>query len=127
MSSISPQDGRVPVRFGTIADAGPGCALLIEGEAALADGHPTERFTVPGLFTAHPAGCPCCAARGSVARALSRLFLARARGDVPLFQEVIAVTASPRGEAAIRTALLSDPLASAWFRLLDCPPSGLSE
>ncbi len=61
-------------------------------------------------------GCSCCAPQAPVGQALSRLFLARARGEVPFFREVIAVTVSREGRAAVAAALEADPLAAAWFR-----------
>jgi hypothetical protein len=48
---------------------------------------------------------------------LARLFLARARGDGPLFARVLALPRSEGGAAAIRDALASDVLAAARFRL----------
>jgi hypothetical protein len=105
-------DARVPVTIGEASEARQDTAWLIEGRGAS-----------PGCFelaarpTAHPVGCTCCAPRGPVSDALNRLFLARARGEIPFFTRVIAVPASPTGEAAIRAALAEDPLASARFRL----------
>ena len=90
----------------------PGDALLQEGEAPA--GHPLEaRFTVEQT---HVVGCACCTGRSSAARALSTLFLARARSSGAPFARVAAV-ATPAGKAAILEALANDVLASQWFRV----------
>ena len=75
------------------------------------------RFVLPA-WGSHPAGCACCLPRGPVAEALTRLFLQRVRGEVAFFSEVVAVPASPAGEAALRAALQADPLTLARFRLV---------
>jgi len=108
-------DARLPVRFGSVEEASADEALLIEGNLPAPTSRAAERFTI-SANTSHPAGCACCAPRSSAAQALARLFLARARGDAPFFREVLVVTGT-MGEAAVRAALESDPLASAWFRL----------
>ncbi len=107
---------RVPVRFGSVSDAGDGSALLIEGDTPAPDGMAVERFSGAAAPGPHPSGCPCCAARSPAAVALSGLFLARARGEVELFRIVVAVCRTPEAEAAVRAALDADPLVSAWFR-----------
>lgn len=114
-------DGRVGVRFGAAGDAGPEDALLIEGIAAGEGGVPADRpavarFTVPVRIAMHPLGCACCAPRGPVAEALGRLFLARARGELPWFRSVVAVTHSAAGAAAVRAALAGDVVTVARFR-----------
>lgn len=109
-------DARVKLRIGAADTAGPDDALLIEGDAAVADGRVHARFAVPE-GTSHSIGCACCLPRGPVAEALSRLFLQRVRGDVKFFSEVVAVPRSAVGEAAIRAALQEDPLVMARFRL----------
>jgi hypothetical protein len=110
-------DDRVPVWFGSDGAAGPDAALLVEGDAVVPAGHVMARFRLgPGL-TGHPFGCACCVPRGPVAEALGRLFLARARGDVPFFRSVVAVVATPVGEAAIRAALARDQVSAGRFRL----------
>jgi hypothetical protein len=105
-------DARLPLVFGRPEDAGPRDALLIEGEGAPA---PDRDWFLPGPETAHPAGCACCAARNGAGIALSRLLLARARGQALFFARVVAVTLSPAGRAAVEAALRSDPLAAACF------------
>src|SRR5271163_4734610 len=96
---VDADDGRIGVRFGAAGDAGPGDALLIEGDATGGRDAPAvqaavARFVVPVRVTTHPIGCICCAPRGPVVEALGRLFLARARGEVPWFRSVVAVTRS---------------------------------
>ena len=104
-------DARVPVRFGSVADAAEGDAVLIEGDAP-APGCPVVRFGT----TDHPAGCACCVPRSGAAQALSALFLARAKGETPFFRRVLAV-AGPNGEAAVRAALQADAMVAGCFRL----------
>jgi hypothetical protein len=114
---VDDADDRLAVRFGPASAAGPDEALLVEGEAQVSPGHPVARFSLlAGLF-GHPAGCACCTPRGPVAEALGRLFLARARGKVAFFRSVVAVTATPAGEAAVRAALGADQVSAGRFRL----------
>lgn len=108
-------DGRIWVRFGTVADVEPGDALLIEGRAP-APGPVVARFVVPARIGGHPVGCSCCAPRGPVATALGGLFLARARGELPWFRSVVAVTQSAAGAEAVRAALTEDIVTRARFR-----------
>lgn len=109
-------DARVPVRLGALTDAGEGDALLIEGNVDAA-GWPATRFEA--VSPGHGPECACCAPRSSAALALNTLFQARARGDLPFFRRVIAVTASPEGDMAVWTALRSDPLIVGRYRLED--------
>lgn len=107
-------DARIPLRFGPPAAAGADDAFLIEGASALATDAASERFhlAAPGI----PA-CLCCPPRNPAGYALGRLFTRRARNETAFFKRVLAVTATPEGQAAIRTALIVDPLAAARFRL----------
>ena len=120
-------DARIRVRFGAAEDAGPEDALLIEGDAppagiaprdgdAPADRPAIVRFALPVRVPTHPLGCICCAPRGPVAEALGRLFLARARGELPWFRCVVAVTRSASGADAVRAALTGDVVTTARFR-----------
>lgn len=109
-------DARVPVRFGSVSDAADGSALLIEGGTPVPHRVAVARFTDASPAGPHPPGCPCCLGRSPAAVALAALFLARARGEVGFFRCVVAVCCTPGGEAAVRAALESDPLVSAWFR-----------
>jgi len=108
-------DARIGVRFGAAADAGPEDALLIEGDSP-ADRPAVARFPLPVRIAAHPPGCLCCAPRGPAAQALGRLFLARARGELPWFRSVVAVTRSAAGADAVRAALADDVVTTARFR-----------
>ena len=108
-------DARLPVIFTTPDPTGPETALLIQDNAPAPAGHPVARFTLPA--TAHPTGCACCLPRGPVAEALSYLFLARARGEISFFRQVLALPANAAGTAAIHAALTQDPVVSARFRL----------
>lgn len=109
-----PEDERISVHFGP---AEPGEAVVVEGEAP-APGRPAARFRLAPGLSGHPRGCACCVSRTPVAEALSRLFLARARGEVPWFRSV-AVIATPAGEAAVRAALAEDQVSAGRFRLRD--------
>ncbi len=111
-------DARVPLRFGSVQDAAAGSALLIEGDASFPLGLPAAHFAPAGPAGLHPPGCPCCAPRSPAADALGHLFLARARGELDFFRGVVAVCSTPEGDASVRAALESDPLVSAWFRLI---------
>ena len=108
-------DARIGVRFAAAGDAGSDEALLIEGPGPT-DRPAVARFVLPVRVATHPIGCACCAPRGPVATALSRLFLARARGDVPWFRSVVAVTRSEAGADAVRAALMADVVTAARFR-----------
>ena len=106
-------DARVPVVFGDIATAGPDDGLLIEGDTPAPPGRAVARFT-PGPLRWHARGCACCAPRTAAAAAHGRLYLARARGEVPFFRRIVAVVNNP---AAVRAALSGDVLAAGRFRL----------
>jgi hypothetical protein len=114
---MQPADDRVPVRFGSADAAGGDAALLVEGDAPVPAAHPLARFKVAVGLAGHPFGCTCCVPRGPVAEALSRLFLARARGETAYFRSVVAVTETPAGEAAVRAALGEDQVSAGRFRL----------
>jgi hypothetical protein len=114
---VESSDDRVPVRFGSAEAAGQDDALLVEGDTVAPPGHAVALFRLgPGL-TGHPFGCACCVPRGPVAEALGRLFLARARGEVAFFRSVVALVATPAGEAAVRAALAEDQVSAGRFRL----------
>jgi hypothetical protein len=106
------QDARVPVVYGTLAEARPDDAVLFEGFTRAWAG-------AAGSFTpatVHAPGCACCAARSEAARALTSLLHARARAAVPFFRRVLVVLESEQGRVEIETALLSDPVVSCCFR-----------
>jgi hypothetical protein len=97
-------DARIPVAVGPAAMARADDAVLAEADL------PRSGMTgAPG----HPAGCACCLSRGAMAQALHRLFLARARGEVPFFRRV--VVAAPDG-AALAEALTGDAFVSGRYR-----------
>ncbi|HEX5327130.1 MAG TPA: hypothetical protein VFW75_10725 [Acetobacteraceae bacterium] len=106
----------MPIRFGEPSTAGPDSALLLEGDEPAPAGRLIARFVIRRPARAHPVGCVCCAPRGVAAEALSRLFLARARSEVGFFREVVVVSRTMAGRAAIHAALDHDPLVSSWFR-----------
>ena len=107
-------DARVEVVCGPVAAWRPGDALLVEGEQPVPPGAPVARLQLPAR-PPHPAGCACCVPRSPAADALSRLFLARARGEMPFFRRVLVV-GSAVAEAAVRQALAQDPVLLARFR-----------
>lgn len=111
-------DARIPVSIGGPDPGDAATALLVEGEPPASPGRMVESFVLGPPV--HWRGCPCCAPRSPPARALTRLFLARARGDGPLFTRVLALPRSKAGAGAIREALAADVVAAARFRLDDC-------
>jgi hypothetical protein len=109
-------DARTPLRLLDAAAPPPGATVLAEDGAALPAGlAAVERFAPPPPG-GHPIGCACCAPRGQAAVALDRLFLARVRGSIPWFDEVIAVAHTPAGQATILAAL-DDSVVGSRFRL----------
>ena len=109
---MSAGDGRIAVVLG--GAAGEGDAVLLEGDGVLPEGA-AARFTVEA--GGHVIGCACCVPRSDAGRALGRLFLARARGEVVAFGRVVAGTTSEAGRAAVAAAVAGDVVASARFRL----------
>ncbi|WP_419898517.1 hypothetical protein [Roseomonas sp. USHLN139] len=108
-------DARTPLRLLDVAKLPPGAAVLAEDGALLPPGlAAVERFAPPPPG-GHPIGCACCMPRSQAAVALDRLFLARTRGTIPWFDEVIAVAHTPAGEATIRAAL-EDSVVGSRFR-----------
>jgi hypothetical protein len=110
-------DARIPVRFGPLDQAGGDDALIVEGGPAPRTGAAAVAFELDG--GGHPAGCACCVARSPAAQALYALFQARAKGEVPFFRRVLAVTRTPEGDLAVWSAVRNDPLAAGRFRLED--------
>ena len=109
-------DARTPVRLlDNPADAPPGAVVLAEDGALLPAGASrVERYATP-VETPHPIGCACCQPRNPVSIALDRLFLARMRDGVE-FREVVALTATEAGRAAVAAALEGDSVTVARFR-----------
>jgi len=112
-------DARIPLRFADAVPAEPDAAWLIQGDAPVPAGGVVARFALPDRAPGHAADCACCAPRGPVADALSRLFLARVRGEVAFFRQVIAVPADAAGREAIAAALRDDPLLAGRYRLAE--------
>jgi hypothetical protein len=110
-------DARIPVRFADAAPVAADAAWLIQGDAAAPPGAAVARFVLPDRLPSHPTDCACCVPRGPVAEALTRLFLARARGEAAFFRQVIAVPADAAGRSAISAALRDDPMLAGRFRL----------
>lgn len=122
MSSAMFLDTRIQVRLVSREDlaealrAAPDAVLLAEEGIGLPHGRAGEHFA-PLAAGAHPVACACCGARGAAAIALDRLFLARAKGALPLFRTVLAVTSSADGEQGVRQALASDPVVPMRYRV----------
>lgn len=114
-------DARIRVRLVSREDlaealrAAPDAVLLAEEGCALPVGRAGEHFA-PVQAGSHPAACACCGARGAAAIALDRLFLARAKGALPLFGAVLALTRSEAGAEAVREALARDPVVPMRYR-----------
>ncbi|GBQ63752.1 hypothetical protein AA103196_0686 [Ameyamaea chiangmaiensis NBRC 103196] len=70
----------------------------------------------------HGAACVCCAGPGVLGATLMRLFQDRARGTVPFFRTA-ALVAPERDHATLRTAMMADPFAMAYYQLADARPS----
>lgn len=107
-------DARIPVRFGALETATAATALLVEGKRMVPEGFAVARFEL--VPTGHVFGCACCLPRGAVGQALTRLFQARARGEVGFFREVLALPLGAAGEGAVRAALAEDVFVAARFR-----------
>jgi hypothetical protein len=111
----------LPLIFADATEAHLDDALLLEGKGLAQPGR--DYFSVT---EGHVIGCACCAPRNGAGMALSRLLLARARGQGVFFRRVVAVTKSEAGRAAVLHALANDPLASACFMLAGTAADGLS-
>jgi hypothetical protein len=107
-------DARIPVALLDEAVSAPETALLLEAGSQPPDSVAVAYFE-PGLAR-HGANCACCVPRGEVARALDRLFLARARGELGWFRRVVVVCGEA-GQVEVLAALGADPVVSARFRL----------
>jgi hypothetical protein len=114
---IDAADAHVPVFLGSVADAGAGDVLLLEGDTPVSAGVAVARFEAspPGP---HFLGCPCCRPRGPLVRALARLFGARARGETAFFRRVVLVLPPPADPAKVEAAIAADAVAAARFRLV---------
>jgi hypothetical protein len=63
---------------------------------------------------AHPPGCSCCNPRPASAVVLTKLFQARARGEIGFFRSVVASLPAPAA-ADLRAALFSDSFVAGCF------------
>ncbi len=107
-------DARIPVVFAAdLSEVGPDDALLLEGDVPAPKGAAFARFVVGGE---HAPSCACCTGRSGAARALSELFLARARGQGVFFKRVCVVSPSAEGRDGVVAALSGDVLAAGWFK-----------
>lgn len=112
-------DIRIPVRFGPLASLRPEEAVLAPSAIPMSamPGHAVQTYEAPSAPPgSHPVACACCVPRGPIASAMTRLFLARMRGEAPFFTAVLAADAYPGAEAAIREAIRRDPLVGSRFR-----------
>jgi hypothetical protein len=105
-------DARLPVRFGPVRDRTADDAVLTDAGEVPAPPSVAFRSSAAG----HTVDCACCSPRSEAALALAGLFRDRAMGACQPFRRVLAVV-GPEGEAAVRAALESDPVASGRFRL----------
>jgi hypothetical protein len=100
---IDSTDMRVPVWTGDAALAES--ADVVQPMPSAAGGHAPR----------HTIACACCPPRAPLAQALTKLFFARARGEIPFFSRVI-VSSDPGQEAFVAAALAADPVTAARFR-----------
>ena len=101
-------DARIPVRFGPLHNRQPDEALLTDA-GAQGPGIPAIAVAAPD---GHPPGCACCLPRSGMAVALGALFRLRATSPGTPFRAVLAVV-GPAAEAAVRAALVEDPVVAA--------------
>ncbi len=110
-------DARLPVRFGTLAGARDGDAVLLPPGVPAPLGLPVAWMQAgPEGQPGHAAECACCTPRNAAAQALGSLFLRRGRGEVAAFRAVLAAV-GPGDAELVRAALDLDPLVSGRFRL----------
>lgn len=110
-------DARLPLRFiASPAERRAEEAVITDGDATFPDAVALARFRPARGLAAHRIGCVCCIPRGPAAEALSRLFLARARGEVAFFRGVAVLAETEAGAAAIRAVLSGDVTVAARFR-----------
>ena len=114
-------DPRIPVLRAAPSSLRPNDAVLLPPGAAAPPGHPVARLAAT---PAHVPGCACCPPRGEAGRALGRLFLARARGEVAFFDRVLVLLPSDAAWAEVARAVAQDVLASARYRLVVPETSG---
>lgn len=123
-------DARIPVHFTTQAPAigqADQVLLLPAGEPEGA-GKPGDGLVSRQGWTAvlrlpsglapqvadHGSGCACCVVRPLQADPLTRLFQARARGEIGFFRSLVASLPEPEADS-LRAALVSDPFLCSRF------------
>lgn len=104
-----------PAGLAAALAAAPDAAVLVEDGVTPPDGRVAEQF-MPGDEYGHAPGCACCGSRSPAAFALDRLFLARVRGEIPFFTQVLAATVTERGALALSVALADDPIVPMRYR-----------
>lgn len=112
-------DGRIPVAFAASVPQASREVLLVEGDAPVPAGTIVERFLAEK--GRHPVGCVCCRPRSPAAQALSRLYLAYARGEISSISGVLVLTATEAARDSIVAALEADVVLRARFRLAGRP------
>ena len=124
MSPIFPRQRDADARFPILLRAGLAPEELLPGDLVLLDARVAEP-PVPAGVTArsvafapvgadHGAGCTCCAAHSPLARTLASLVVERARGEVPFFARLVAVS-DAAGRAALRASVRADPLVGSRY------------
>ncbi len=62
-------------------------------------------------------GCLCCTVRGDLIETMGRLFVRRAKGEVPAFKRLLIETTGLADPAPVLHTLMTDPLLAARYRL----------
>lgn len=62
-------------------------------------------------------GCLCCTVRGDLIETMGRLFIRRAKGEVPPFKRLLIETTGLADPAPVLHTLMTDPLLAARYRL----------
>ncbi|MEO8559359.1 MAG: GTP-binding protein [Rhodospirillales bacterium] len=62
-------------------------------------------------------GCLCCTVRGDLIETMGRLFVRRAKGEIPPFRRLLIETTGLADPAPILHTLMTDPLVAARYRL----------
>ena len=62
-------------------------------------------------------GCLCCTVRGDLIETMGRLFLRRAKGEIPAFRRLLIETTGLADPAPILHTLMTDPLVASRYRL----------
>ncbi len=109
----TPPDARVPVRLVTSAIVTTDGLVIADEAVRLAA--PAGARLVAFQAPSHGAGCACCAGRAPLASLLARLFAERARGDIPFFRIVVAVS-DASGLRAAREMMRADPFLAGRYR-----------